>query len=68
MSLIKMNLHKMETAREQLMEDIDCIVDEFCSMNGLDTDAAEELCSVLCEHVCINFPMLKDNATAYQGA
>jgi hypothetical protein len=23
---------------------------------------------VLCEHVCINFPMLKDNATAYQGA
>jgi hypothetical protein len=68
MSLIKMNLLKMETAREQLMEDIDCIVDEFCSMNGLDTDAAEELCSVLCEHVCINFPMLKDNATAYQGA
>ena len=35
---------------EQLMEDIDCIVDEMCG------DGSEELVAMLCDAVCNNFP------------
>ena len=41
---------EMLMQREQLMEDIDCIVDEMCG-NG-----SEELVAMLCDAVCKNFP------------
>ena len=65
MSLIKDYLHhksnmerlEMLTAREQLMEDIDAIVDDFCyeKYNG-DIAERDELTRILCDAVCKNFP------------
>jgi len=45
---------EMLTAREQLMEDIDAIVDEYFQEYGITNDAA--LVEVLCAAVCRNFP------------
>ena len=51
--MIMSNL-EMLTAREQLMEDIDCIVDEYFQEYGITNDP--ELVKVLCDAVCRNFP------------
>ena len=67
MSLIKSYLHNLQmnnqlemlSQREQLMEDIDCIVDEcFTAMCGDDYDGEEKdtLTRFLCDAVCKNFP------------
>ena len=69
MSLIKSYLHtkmtdqlEMLTQREQLMEDIDCIVDEtFMEMFGWEdvdkwSNHKDKLTSILCDAVCKNFP------------
>ena len=45
---------EMLSAREQLMEDIDCIVDEYFQEYGITNDP--ELVKVLCDAVCKNFP------------
>ena len=51
----KMNTNlEMLTAREQLMEDIECIVDEYFQEYGVTNDP--ELVKVLCDAVCRNFP------------
>lgn len=53
---------EMLTAREQLMEDIDCIVDEtFMEMFGWEdvdkwSNHKDKLTSILCDAVCRNFP------------
>ena len=50
----KMNTNlEMLTAREQLMEDIDAIVEDFCPFG---TEGNNELIRVLCDAVCKNFP------------
>ena len=61
MSLIKSYLHtkmidqlEILTAREQLMEDIDCIITEYFAEYDVNYD--EELVKVLCDAVCKNFP------------
>ena len=41
-------------AREQLMEDIDCIIEEYFQEYGITNDS--ELVKVLCDAVCRNFP------------
>ena len=51
----------MLTQREQLMEDIDAIVDEFTFDLPIDdiherSQLAEDLTRVLCDAVCKNFP------------
>ena len=56
-----MNQLELLTAREQLMEDIDAIVDEFTFDLPIEdiyerSELAEELTSVLCDAVCKNFP------------
>ena len=64
MSLIKDYLHnkmtdqlEMLSAREQLMEDIDAICDEFFCQNFPNSqEQFEELTRVLCDAVCQNFP------------
>ena len=64
MSLIKHYLHnkmidqlEMLTAREQLMEDIDAICDEFFCQNFPNSqEQFEELTRILCDAVCKNFP------------
>ena len=71
MSLIKHYLHtkmtdqlEMLTAREQLMEDIDSIVESISSVYTDDHDiewntievSHEELTRMLCDAVCKNFP------------
>jgi len=51
----KMNTNlEMLTAREQLMEDIDCIIEEYFQEYGITNDP--ELVKVLCDVVCRNFP------------
>jgi len=45
---------EMLSAREQLMEDIDCIISEF--FQGVDDDDLNEVTRVLCDAVCRNFP------------
>lgn len=53
-----------QTAREQLMEDIDCIVESISSVYTDDHDiewntievSHEELVRMLCDAVCKNFP------------
>jgi len=45
---------EMLTAREQLMEDIDAIVEEYFQEYGITNDS--ELVKVLCDAVCRNFP------------
>ena len=52
---------EMLTAREQLMEDIDAIVDEFTFDLPIEdiherSELAEELTCMLCDAVCKNFP------------
>ena len=52
---------EMLMSREQLMEDIDAIVDEFTFDLPIDdiherSELAEELARVLCDAVCRNFP------------
>ena len=57
-SLSIMNEHmQMLMTREQLMEDIDCIVDDFFyeKYNG-DIAERDELTRILCDAVCRNFP------------
>ena len=56
-----MNKLEMLTAREQLMEDIDCIVDGYLQEYGItdDPEYADEkdsLVKALCDAVCKNFP------------
>ena len=48
---------EMLMAREQLMEDIDAIVDDFFyeKYNG-DNAERDELTRILCDAVCKNFP------------
>ena len=41
-------------AREQLMEDIDCIIEEYFQEYGITNDS--ELVKILCDAVCRNFP------------
>jgi hypothetical protein len=51
----KMNTNlEMLTAREQLMEDIDCIISEYFA--EYDVDHEEDLVIALCDAVCRNFP------------
>ena len=67
MSLIKSYLHtkmtdnlEMLTAREQLMEDIDSIVESYYFDKPLEwqftADDCVELTRILCDAVCKNFP------------
>ena len=48
---------EMLMQREQLMEDIDCIVDDFFyeKYNG-DIAERDELTRILCDAVCKNYP------------
>jgi len=41
-------------AREQLMEDIDCIITEYFAEYDINYDG--ELVRILCDAVCKNFP------------
>ena len=50
----KMNNLEMLTAREQLMEDIDCIITDYFAQFDVNYD--EELVRILCDAVCRNFP------------
>ena len=53
-----MNNLEMLSAREQLMEDIDCIVESFFYDtwgDRYDVDK-EDLTRILCDAVCKNFP------------
>jgi len=51
------NTLDMLMSREQLMEDIDAICDEFfCENFPASSDKYEELVRVLCDSVCKNFP------------
>jgi len=45
---------EMLMQREQLMEDIDCIVDEC--FQGIDQEELDEVTRLLCDAVCRNFP------------
>jgi len=45
---------EMLMQREQLMEDIDSIVEDFCPFG---TEGNSELVRVLCDAVCKNFPV-----------
>ena len=55
-----MDMMQMLTAREQLMEDIDCIIeDRFSEVFPHTEDYVElrdELIETLCDAVCKNFP------------
>ncbi len=52
-----MNNHlEMLTAREQLMEDIDAIVEEHSYYSNMSAEKTEDLIRVLCDAVCRNFP------------
>ena len=60
MNTEKMDLNKLEmlTQREQLMEDIDSIVDEFTFDLPIDDiHERSELAEYLCDAVCNNFPV-----------
>ena len=61
MSIIKSYLHnkmmdrlEMLSQREQLMEDIDCIVSEQYGQGN--EELADEMIKLLCDAVCKNFP------------
>jgi len=55
--LSNMNKLEMLTAREQLMEDIDGICDEFfCEHFPNSQEQFDDLVRVLCDAVCKNFP------------
>jgi len=54
-SYSKMNTNlEMLTAREQLMEDIDCIITEY--FQGIDDAEVNQVIEILCDAVCRNFP------------
>ena len=54
-SYTKMNTNlEMLTAREQLMEDIDCIISEY--FQGIDDAELNQVTEILCDAVCRNFP------------
>ena len=56
-SYSKMNTNlEMLTAREQLMEDIDAIVEEHSYYSNMSAEKTEDLIRVLCDAVCRNFP------------
>ena len=50
------NKLEMLTSREQLMEDIDCIVTSQYLDDKIEEDDFEDLIRVLCDAVCKNFP------------
>ena len=54
MSLIKQQLYTTMNAREQLMNDIECIIE---SKYGHTADDAEDLIVSLCDAVISNFPI-----------
>jgi len=61
MSIIQSYLHnkmmdrlEMLSQREQLMEDIDCIVSEQYGQGN--EELADEMIKLLCDAVCKNFP------------
>ena len=59
MSLIKTHLNnqlEMLSQREQLMEDIDCIITSQYLDDKINEDDMENLIRVLCDAVCTNFP------------
>ena len=64
MSLIKSYLHTLQmnnqlemlSQREQLMEDIDCIITSQYKDDKINEDDMEDLIRVLCDAVCKNFP------------
>ena len=59
MSLIKTHLNnqlEMLSQREQLMEDIDCIITSQYMDDKINEDDMENLIRVLCDAVCTNFP------------
>ena len=47
-----MDLLEMLTRREQLMEDIDCIIDQYFDQYSLeyDSDLVQRLCDAVCQH------------------
>jgi len=47
---------EMLTAREQLMEDIDCIITSQYMDDKIDEDDMEDLIVMLCDAVVKNFP------------
>ena len=51
----KTNL-EMLSQREQLMEDIDCIVESYLCGSNVRSFEVKELTSMLCDAVCKNFP------------
>ena len=55
---VKMDRLEMLSAREQLMEDIDCIIESFCweMWEGKYPETQEDLTRILCDAVCKNFP------------
>ena len=57
---MEMNKLEMLTAREQLMEDIDCIINNY--FEYFDVNYDEELVKVLCDAVCRNFPLTDTNS------
>ena len=48
--------------REQLMEEIDVIADQFCHDHGVRPAAAVDLAIVLCDAVCKHFPKHYDES------
>ena len=44
----------MLSRREQLMEDIDCIISDY--FQGIDENELNEVTRILCDAVCKNFP------------
>tara|TARA_B100000902_G_C27131165_1_gene823668 strand:+ start:703 stop:861 length:159 start_codon:yes stop_codon:yes gene_type:complete len=52
-----MNNLEMLSAREQLMHDIDCIIDDYCPFG---TEGNNALIKHLCDAVCKNFPLTPD--------
>jgi len=56
-----MNKLEMLSAREQLMEDIDSIIDGY--FQGIDEDELNEVTRILCDAVCKNFPETIDQVS-----
>jgi hypothetical protein len=57
-TITEMNQLEMLSAREQLMEDIDCIISGY--FQGIDEDELNEVTRILCDAVCQNFPSDKN--------
>jgi hypothetical protein len=57
-TITEMNQLEMLSAREQLMEDIDCIISGY--FQGIDEDELNEVTQILCDAVCQNFPSDKN--------